>query len=425
MLYRLKQAFFISVLLFTYFLLFHFQILQKLNNDFSVFYSAALAYLHHASPYYHLTTSFLAHPAPLAVNVNPPFFVLLISPLTYLDYTTASLTWAISSLIFGVLGWLLCFYLGSSTDYFKNNYVSFILIYFASYACLMNTSFNQVAGFLLFIIMTGYYFFQKENDYCCGVFWGFAFALKLFPGLLLIFVLIEKRYKIFWTMLGIFLITWTLPLLTSGLDIYLQFYTTIADIVWYGNTWNASILAYLFRIFVDMTHPHSALMIKIVYQVFFILIVLWYIQKLKQLKSKPHYGFCLSLIMMLLLSPFGWMYYFALLLPALILIYQTLQQEGSRRSLILWSVCLFLINLPTENVQSRVIPTVFAKITQSSIYFYGLLLVLGLFLYAIKTNPHPLLLTKEGKRSYLRPLEFILSFSVMVVFSTLSKHFYQ
>ena len=90
MLYRLKQAFFISVLLFTYFLLFHFLILQKLNNDFSVFYSAALAYLHHASPYYHLTTSFLAHPAPLAVNVNPPFFVLLISPLTYLDYTTAA-----------------------------------------------------------------------------------------------------------------------------------------------------------------------------------------------------------------------------------------------------------------------------------------------------------------------------------------------
>ena len=422
MIYRLKQALFICTLFYTYFLLFYFLIQQKLNNDFSAFYSAALAYLHHASPYQDLSVSFLNHPTPLAVNVTPPFFAFLMGPLTTFTYTNASLIWAISSLMFGILEWLICFHLNSTAHFFKKNVLNFILIYLATYACLMNTSFNQVAGFLFFFLMSGYYFFLKQNDYGCGLFWGLAVAIKLFPGLLFIFALTQKRYKIFWTMVAIFILTLSLPLLTRGSEIYLQFYTTLSGIIWYGNTWNASILGFLFRVFVDMNHPQHVLAIKIIYQFIFIVLLLWYINKLNKIKATPQYGFCLSLIMMLLLSPFGWMYYFALLLPALILIYQTLSQEASNKTIALWSTCLFLLNLPTDNIQSRYIPTLFSKISLSSIYFYGLVMVFYLFLYVIKVNPQPPLLAHSNNPNYRRPLEFILGFSVLVVFSTLSRY---
>ncbi len=422
MLYRYKQAFYIIVLLFTYFLLFYLLLKQKLNSDFNTFYSAALAYFQQLNPYAHLSSSFLIQPTILAVNVNPPFFIFLISLLIYFNYSTASLIWSISSLIFGLIGWLLCFSRGTNKHFFKKNVLVIILIYLASYACLMNTSFNQVAGFLLFFLMLGYYYYRKKsNDYFCGFFWGVAVALKLFPGLLFIFVLIEKRYKVFWMMLSIFILSWSLPLFTRGSEIYFQFFNTLGSIVWYGNTWNASLLAYLFRLFVDMNHPNNVLWIKIIYLLFFTLLLFWYIKKLNQL-SQSHYRFCLSLIMMLLLSPFGWMYYFALLAPVLILIYQTFQQEEKLGKIVLWSTCLFLLNWPLENIQTRELSTFFEKSTLYSIYFYGLCMVLGLFLYVIKLNPKTSLLKNTNNEAYIKPVEFILGFSVLIVFSTLLKY---
>lgn len=421
MLYRHKQGFYFCALLCTYFLLFHFLIQQKLNNDFSSFYSAALAYLHHASPYHQLASDFLIKPQSLAINVNPPFFVWLISPLTYLSYTQASLIWCISSLLLGLWGGLLCFYLGSEANFFKRNWPNFILIYLASYACLMNTNFNQIAGFLLFFIMTGYYFFLKKKDYSCGLFWGLAIALKLFPGLFFIFALVEKRYKVFWTMLIVFLLTWSLPLVTRGSEIYLQYFANLGEIIWYGNSWNASILAYLFRIFVDMNQSNNILLIKVIYYICFVVLFVYYVKKLTQLKT--HYGFCLSLMMMLLLSPFGWMYYFALLLPTLIVIYQNYQQEEeSIKNILSWSLCLILLNLPLGNVQARDLSSLFAKLTLGSIYFYGLVMTLYLLFYIVQTSPQPPSLNSQRKTVYLSVLEVVLTFGVFIVLSTLIQH---
>lgn len=419
---RYKNAFYIIALIATYSLLFYLLSEQQLNNDFDTFYSAALAYSKHLSPYHHLSSSFLNQPEALAVNVNPPFFIVFISSIGFFDYSTASLIWALSSLFLGLIGWLLCFYLSTSRSFIKKNFLACTLIYFATYPSLMNTSFNQVAGFLLFFIMLGYYFFKKEHDYYCGFFWGLAVALKLFPGLLLFFVLIEKRFKVFWTMSLVILLALILPALTYGSEIYLQFYNTISTIIWYGNTWNASLLAYLFRLFIDTNQLDYLVTIKIVYLALFLGLVGYYVSKLKQLHSS-HYRFCLSLMMMLLLSPFGWMYYFDLLLPALLVIYQHLTQANQQRGILLWSLCLILLNLPLENKQTQELSSFLVKSSYFSIYFYGLLMTLGLFLYVTRGNNNTLLTSNKNSSAYLLVLEFILGFSVFVVFYTLLKYF--
>ncbi len=330
-----------------------------------------------------------------------------------------------SSLIFGILGCLICFYITSSASFFKKNFLNFILLYLASYATLMNTNFNQIAGFLFFLIMTGYYSFLKKNDYCSGLFWGLAVAIKLFPGLLFIFALSKQRYKIFWTMLFVLLATWSLPLISMGPKIYLQFFKTISTLIWYGNTWNASIYGFLFRLFVDLNNPHNVSAIKISYQIIFIFILLWYSRELykPKIQINPHYGFCLSLIIMLLLSPFGWMYYFALLFMPLILIYQSLGQDKSNKKIMLWYLCLFLLNLPIANFQTRSLEWL-PKIGLYSSYFYGLVLVLYLFLYTLKVNAKIKLLTEPSNSNYLMPVEFILGFSVFIVFTTLLRYWY-
>ena len=192
---RVKWLSYLVILAITYFLLFYFIIKQQANVDFTSFYAAALAYLEHINPYQEFVSTFLSKPTILPINLNAPFFLFVFSPLTYFNYTTAALIWGISSLILGILGSLIVFYITSTYEYFKKNIFIYIVIYLSTYATLMNTNFNQIAGFLLFFIMVGYYLFLQNKDYWAGFIWGLAIAIKLFPALLFIFVLIKKRYK--------------------------------------------------------------------------------------------------------------------------------------------------------------------------------------------------------------------------------------
>lgn len=422
---RLKLISYALALLVTYLLLFYFIVTQQANVDFSSFYAASLAYLHHLNPYQELSSTFLTHPTDLAINLNPPFFLLLFVPLTYFQYTTAALIWAITSLILGVIGSLICFLLTTTPHYFKRNYIIFIMIYLSAYATLMNTNFNQIAGFLLFLIMSGYYLFLQKRDYWAGLVWGLAIAIKLFPALLFIFVLCKKRYKVAICMLLFWILVWIVPFLFRGAELYTFYFQTLDNLVWYGNSWNASVYGFIFRLFVNINTLHNVLTIKIGYQILFIIILSWYAKKLNTLSMENnHHAFCFTLIMMLVMSPFGWMYYFSLLLLPLLVIYQALVDDQNNRTG-LWSICLFLLNMPIANVQTRYIEFFVTKITLYSIYFYGLITLIYLFFYAIKINKESPLVRKRSHSLYTMPMELILVLGVFIVLSILLIHVYQ
>jgi hypothetical protein len=285
----------------------------------------------------------------------------------------------------------------------------------------MNTNFNQIAGFLLFLIMTGYFFYLKGSDYTAGLFWGLAVALKIFPALLLIFVLSEKRYKTFFTILFCVLITWSLPLYFRGIDVYLFYFKIINSLLWYGNSWNASVYGFLFRQFANYDVTQNLLPIKISYQIIFASIFVWYTKKLITLKNTPHAAFSLTLIIMLLLSPLGWMYYFSLLILPLILICKKYNQQDINK-VGRWCICLFLLNMPIANVQTRDIEFFMYKITVYSIYFYGLIFLTYLFIQATKNPVSISYANDKVEPKYLLPLELVLCLSVFIVLATLLIH---
>lgn len=417
----LKFTIYTLIIILTYALFFHFYLNQQINVDFSSLYAASVAYQHHLNPYGTLDGSFLLNPDSLAINVNPPFHLLFFSPLTYFNYNTASLIWGFSSLFFGICGSLLSFYLTSSTAYFKSHKLTFVLMYLSCYATLMNTNLNQVAGFLLFLIMLGYFFYLRQNDHTAGLIWGLAASLKLFPALLLIFALSEKRYKTFVTMLLCLMISSSIPLYSQSIEIYLAYFKMLDSLLWYGNSWNASLYGFLFRQFGNFNLNENVLTIKIGYYSLFIVILFWYKQKIERLKNTTHAGFCLTLLIMLLLSPFGWMYYFTLLIMPLVLVYASFNQQKNKY-LSLWLACLFLLNTPIINIQTRYISVVVYKITVYSIYFYGLLLLIYLFLQATKNAMRMPYLDNNVTSNYLLAVEFLLCFSVFVTATTLLMH---
>src|SRR5690606_37402898 len=141
--------------------------------------------------------------------------------------------------------------------------------YLALYPSLMNTNFSQIGNFLLLFTMAGYYFYLRNYDYWAGFFWGILIAIKLFPALLVIFAFVHRRYKIVIIMTGTALLSFFLPLLTHNSELFELYFKTLNKVIWYGNSWNASIYGYVFRLLIEEGSSQNLGLIRGIYCLLF------------------------------------------------------------------------------------------------------------------------------------------------------------
>lgn len=368
-----------------YSLFLYFLIKLKFNTDFPSFYWSAKYYAYGADPYRMLDKTLFTLPDLLPVNLNPPFFVQSLSAISQMDFPTAQLLWSGASILFGVLGALISFYLGSTPQYFKKYWPVFLLIYLGMFSSIIGMSMGQMNGFVVFFVLFGYYCFLRQYDYGAGVLWGLITAFKLFPALLFVFVLNERRYKLFWVMLVTLLFASFLPLIDMGSQVYYSYFQTLNGVTWYLANWNASLYGFITRVLQTGPLHQSIFTIKLIYLCISLSLFAWYVKTIYRYRlsntskdSATQQSFCLTIVMMLLLSPLGWQYYFSLLILPLTLIWHTLCQKESLppKLYIAWALGIVLINFPTGI--SLCGTNLFYKVTYYSVYFYGLLLVVYL-----------------------------------------------
>jgi len=412
-----------GVFLFTYGLLFYFLLTSQLRLDFSSFYSSAVAFMQGKNPYQCFIVSFYKITSKLPANLNPPFFLFLISPLTQFNFKLASALWIFGSFILGIIGALLSFKLSCSTTFYKKNRLFLLFIYLGMFATLMTTSLGQVGSILLFFIMGGYYLYLLKKDYLAGILWGVIISIKLFPALLFLFVLMQKRYRVFFVMLATCFLAFLVPYLLQGADPHTHYFTMLQRILWFGDNWNGSFYGFLFRLFVNVKYSQNVWTIKLVYLFFSLVILLWYIKRIsffiKTTHNDPaldHRGFCFTLVMMLLLSPLGWLYYFPLLLMPLTVIWQSLGQQKSAfdNTPLLWILSLILVNLPFGYVDTPQMHSIYAKLSLYSCYFYGLLLIAYLLNRLKAPSRDELECSEEISMSYVYPLNYILALGLFI-----------
>ncbi len=374
-----------------YFLIYYNQLTYQFPLDFSSFYASALEYVKHSNPYGNFKAVFLPKPQLLPSNVNPPILIELVQLFTYLPYIVALLLWSGLSLFAGLFAARLLFKLMFPEAFLKKYKWLLPSLYLAIVPVCMNSAIGQMGGFIFFFIMTGYYCFTKRQDYLTGFLWGFITAIKLFPGLLFFFALSQKRYKVFLSMSITFLIATLIPFITHGQIVYLYYLEIQPLILWYGDSWNASIQSMLFRLFLNMENSATLVFIRFSYLILFLLTLIWYLKKLFSIKDEAYMplAFCLTIVMMLLMSPFGWLYYFGLLLMPFICSWQYLDRNDKHwhSSSNIWLISLSLINFPFLYVEFKNMGPLIFKGTVYSIHFYGLLLLAFLLGSMIKNKP--------------------------------------
>ena len=317
----------------------------------------------------------------IPANLNPPILLWLLNPLSHLNYYTALGLWSALSLILGLVGAGIGFSYAFPRAFLRRNGFYLYLIYLSFFATLMNTALGQLGSLLLFLIMSGYHYYMKKNDYAAGVLWGIIISIKLFPALLFVYVVLQKRYKVSMVMLSTFLLMALIPMFVYGNIIYTQYFSMMSQVLWYGKSWNGSIFGFVFRVFSDGTNSgQNLLFVNGLYITLFCITAIFYLVKMIEIEKMKivHQSFCLSLVVMLLLSPFGWLYYFTILTFPFALTWNHAVQ--SNRSLLFakpaWFLCLCCLNVPINNIPLGLMKSMIDKLSIYSLNFYGLLLLL-------------------------------------------------
>lgn len=407
----------LTALLVIYGLVFYMQFTQQLRLDFSSFYSTSLAAYQGDDPYQNLLTTYFPVAKKLPANLNPPVFLLLFQPFSQFHYYLAVPLWAACSFLLGLIGAWITGHFAFPGHHNQQGRFALMLVYLALFATLMNTVIAQMGAVLLFFIMAGYYYYRRGQDLAAASLWASITALKLFPGLLLFLALKERRYKLSIYFAIIFAVLWSMPLYYYGIKIYQQYFYMLSRVLWYGDSWNGSIYGFLFRLFIDPNNRHqSLLLIKLSYLILFIALAAWYFKKLGDYpQANPHYPLCLTLVMMLLLSPFGWLYYFSLLLLPLALTWQQLAIKIHPPELtLLWFISFFLLNLPLDYVMSTKMNSLSDKVVIYSLYFYGLVWFTYVIIRLLGQNEQITFEQEKIAQPLLLPVVIILSFGLIV-----------
>lgn len=379
---QLKPWHFLALfgLILIYAAIFYLQTQNLILMDFSSYYSASEALNKGLNPYRVLTADFLPFNKKLPANVNPPALLWAVHSIGYLPHKIALLLWNTLNALLLCLNARLTYSFILKTHN-KPNPFTFTLIYFAIYANIMNIVIGQMGNLIAFCVLYGYIQCQKNHDYRAGFLWGSIAACKLFPFLLLFYGLMNRRYRLTLIMLLVALFWMVAPLFIYGSSIYINYNSMMQRVLWFGDNWNISLFGWLFRLGIDTNNTHqSVTWIKIAFIILFSGILMWYLHQLHTLvqHKKTFQGFLLTTVVMLFLSPFGWYYYGALILPAIFWLWYTYEDYPSHKTLLLHYAMFCLLAMPIVYVTSQNMPNFLSKVTLFSYQTYGLMLLMYL-----------------------------------------------
>jgi alpha-1,2-mannosyltransferase len=346
-------------LLCLYIPLCYFALHQEWGLDFASYYAASYSVLHGSTPYVGvLSHTIFSQTWNVPVNPNPPFTLGLFSVFSAWGYLYAFYAWLIFSTCLGILGAYKTLQVFCPKLLTEKESALFLLMYFSAYPILMNTIMLQFGGCMLFCLIMGYEAYLKQNDRLAGFWWGGLIALKLFPGLLVFYACLKKRYALVGWIVGWTLLLSLLPILFLGKSMYLSYFQAVAfKIYWYGVNWNMSILGFLSRVFVPVIENPVTKIYDPVQGVFAVncayaivvtvLLASWgyFFKRLDKIEAR---GFSCVIVLMMLLSPLGWFYFMPMLLIPLIC---TLNDAVGSAELLpkrlgIWFVCVFCFYLP-------------------------------------------------------------------------------
>jgi alpha-1,2-mannosyltransferase len=365
---------------------------QVVSSDFTQDYVAAQALRAGRSIYVELTAADLSAaalgtrqaliaPYPI-VNFHPPFDVLLFAPLTLLPYDQAVLVWSIlSSLLFLGIGALVLreLRIGLAPHWC----VLLLGLGLCWYPFQAHIALGQLSLLVVACVIGCWALLRQGHERLAGLLLGLACLIKLFPGLIILYLLMRRRWRAGSVALGTVAAggLLTLALVGSGDVIYYFMRMAPEDSAVHGlSPINVALAGVIRRLLTDgpwvnplVDAPLLATGLVGMIGLSVLIVLLRHIRNMPPTAWNEDRAFALVCVAMLLISPITWWHVFPLMLLPFGLLLQDLHTRPDRRKLGLSLLALALVSLPDLEI-ARTLMGMYAPYRVP--WFVGLLLAL-------------------------------------------------
>jgi alpha-1,2-mannosyltransferase len=309
----------------------------------------------------------------------PPFGLLFFFPFTLTSFFMAQKIFTAVSLV--------CFFTSIYLLYklfnirlFTQVGLSTLILLFNFFPLKFTLGMGQINNVVLLSTVLFIYFYVRQKDYWAGIALAFALSLKLFPALLMLYLIIERKWKIFFTTIttGLVLLAATFLFIDRSVFVYF-FTTTMPDLLgsWSYAYYNQSLTGFLGRTGDEMTGNTLRVLIGTI----LLFVSLFVIIKSKKVKL-PEQLLCVGILLTinLIINSIAWQHHFAwAIIPLLITFYYIRERNFEIRYYLVLGLSYVLIALNLANPAS--VPVVL----QSHV-FYGITLLYFLQIYLLKAG---------------------------------------
>jgi hypothetical protein len=339
--------------------------------------------------------------------VYPPIVAIFFIPLSLFSYQDAQLVWFILNQLFLIFAFLFLILSFNSDN--KLIYIVAALVLSFSFAPLYRTlTAGQLNLLMLFLLSLVWYFYARKMPVGAGLVLAIATLLKLFPGLLILFFIWKKEYRVAISAIAVVVILVLLSLAIQGGQLYQDYGTLLTQMSYGQSTWsqfqqrfdvepaNQSFHALVLRLFSAnpvtspiVDSPGLAKILSALFSIVIIIITFWvtYPKKNKKISLQTlQTDFSLFLLTALLIPSLLWDHYLVYFFLILLCLFDYwLKSDKISIKSIIYISLLYLIMAIQFNFWSNLFRTD-AGILLISLKFYPIILIWIYLVTIIRSN---------------------------------------
>lgn len=332
--------------------------------DFDTYYFGVRTFLHGGNPYFGTQQNGLAF-------LYPPPALLLLLPLSLLPLALASKAFTIASL--GCL-------IASITLLFRGLKLKafslvgiFLIILVANFFPLKFTlGMGQINNVVLLLVSVFLFNYLKGREQLAGVFLGLSLAIKLTPVLLIVYLVVQRRWAVLLGVAAPVVVVSTVTMLLVKPSITSYFlHTSLPALAnsWKGDYYNQAFSGWLMR---DVASPMLRDVLRLLFAGLLPTVTFFLVWKGGHDRRSTLLGVSAVLTLGLMVNSFSWQHHYVWLLVPLLATFAVIRQDhlSWRYYLVLGlSYILMAINLANPNM---------VAVPLQSHVLYGALLLYGL-----------------------------------------------
>ncbi|MEZ6142492.1 MAG: glycosyltransferase family 87 protein [Zavarzinella sp.] len=288
-------------------------------------------------------------------NAHPPFSIAILLPLGLLNYHAALAVWHVASAVMLGLSIILLTKISNWKWQSEYYWLALPILAILSFCNPIRQQFSQgqLNALLLLLIVCAWSASKYGRYFTFALFIGIAAACKVFPGFLLIYLLLRCRYKAFIFGVIIFVMCNIISGLLFGFsNVYKYIDVVIPSLKTFRYSWmNQSILGVWHRLFIGsqnqgvipiIYHTGLAWLATIVTFSIFVVIIYKKSLEIKDARSWDRF-FWMLITIMLLLGPITWDHSLVLLIPSLLVYLKDIKLRMFPKDTSILSTCLLVL----------------------------------------------------------------------------------